>query len=45
VTALDYLIASAAYIAIGLAVLFVVLPFGLWIGKVMIIAGLEKVTE
>lgn len=44
-TALDYLIASVAYMAVGFAVFFVVLPFGLWIGKVMIIGGLEKVTE
>ena len=44
-TALDYMIASFAYLGIGLAVFFVVLPFGLWIGNVQIAGGMEKVTE
>lgn len=44
-TALDYMLANVIPVAIGFAVFFAVLPFGLWIGKVLIVAGLEKMTE
>ncbi len=44
-TALDYLLANVVYLAVGFTVFFVVLPFGLWIGRVVIISGIERLTE
>jgi hypothetical protein len=40
-----YLLWLMARLAIGAAFFFVALPFGMWLGRIVIIGNLDEVTE